>query len=65
MHYKKKNPTYEKIRYIPVLALLQMNSYTLKRLEKQIKKEFERAQLALKWIRGVQRIKKSHGGRNG
>lgn len=65
MRYKKQNPTYEKIRKIPVLFLLQMNRYTLKRLERQIKKEFERAQLALKWIRGVQRIKKSQGGKNG
>lgn len=65
MHYTEQKPTYEEIRNIPVLALLEMNNYTLKRLERQIRRELNRAHLALKWIKGVQRIKKSQGGHNG
>ncbi len=65
MHYTDPKPTYEKIRSIPVLALLEMNDYTLKRLERQIRYELNRAHLALKWIKGVQKIKKSQGGHNG
>ena len=65
MHYKKQHPAYEMIRHIPVLSLLQMNYCRLKRVERQIKKEFERAQLALKWIKGIQLLKRSRGGKNG
>lgn len=65
MRYTRQQPTYEKIRNIPVLALLDMNIYTLKRLEREIRREVDRACLALKWIKGVQRIKRSHGGQDG
>lgn len=65
MHYTRQKPTYEEIRNIPVLALLEMNDYTLKRLERDIQKELNRAHLALKWIKGVRRIKRTQGGQNG
>lgn len=65
MHYTKQKPIYEKIRNIPVLALLQMSNRTLYKLECRIKNESERATLALKWIRGIRRIKDAKGGKNG
>lgn len=58
MHYMKNKPTYESVRKIPVIKLLQMSEWQLKRLEKRIKNEVFRAQLALKWIQGIRRIKK-------
>lgn len=34
-------------------------------LEKEINREVQRAKLALKWVQGIQRVKKSLGGQNG
>lgn len=64
MHYEKQ-PTYEKIREIPVKELLLLQASTLKILEKEIKREVSRASLALSWIQGIQRLKNEQGGNDG
>ena len=59
MHYKKNKPAYERIRKLPVLTLIKMSWDELKKIEKDIKQEMNRATMALKWIQGIQRVKQS------
>ena len=70
MHYTRRSsylfnqpdvPIYKRIRKTPVIDLLSMNKYTLKRLERQIRKEVFEVKLSLNWILGVQQVKKSLG----
>ena len=67
MHYIKKQATFEAIRDIPAIKLLQADIYKLRRIEWEISAEIERAELSLKWVRGIMGIKKSKkdGGNNG
>lgn len=65
MRHKEK-PMYEFIRSIPVFNLLEMPDKKLDQFEKQIKREVARAQLALRWIQGVKKLKSQKtGGGNG
>jgi hypothetical protein len=59
MHYNQNKPTYEKIRKLPALTLINMSWDKLKKIEKEIKQENERALLSLKWLQGIRRIKTS------
>lgn len=61
MRHKEK-PMYEFIRSIPVFNLLEMPDKKLDQFEKQIKREVARAQLALRWIQGVRKLKDRKGG---
>ncbi len=63
-HYTGQKPTYEIIRNVPALELLRINSDILLKLEREITSEIERAELSLKWIQGLRRIKEA-GGQNG
>lgn len=64
MQYTKNKPIFETIRRVPVLALLELEEKQLNHLEKEINREVQRAKLALKWVQGIQRVKKSLGGQN-
>ena len=57
----------EEIRKIPVMYLLDMEMAAINRLEKQIREEIRRTNLALEWIQGIKSIKSASqkGGRNG
>ncbi|MBR3501310.1 MAG: hypothetical protein IKO06_00185 [Alphaproteobacteria bacterium] len=57
----ENKPVYEEIRAVPALFLLKLSDSELKKLEGQIMAEIERATLSLKWVRGIQGIKKSGG----
>jgi len=59
MHYSQNRPTYERIRKLPALTLINMSWDELKKIEKDIKQEMNRATMALKWIQGIQRVKQS------
>lgn len=59
MHYNQNRPTYERIRKLPALTLMNMSWDELKKIEKDIKQEMNRATMALKWIQGIQRVKQS------
>lgn len=59
MHYNQNRPTYERIRKLPVLTLINMSWDELKKIEKDIKQELNRVTMALKWIQGIQRVKQS------
>ena len=65
MQYTKNKPIFETIRRVQVLALLELEEKQLNCLEKEINREVQRAKLALKWVQGIQRVKKSLGGQNG
>lgn len=58
MNLNETKPTYEKIRKLPILYLIGLTDRKLQKIERKIQKEFSRAQLALKWIQGIRRIKK-------
>ncbi len=62
-----KKPTYEKIRHLTVGELKSYPHFVLRCMESEIKKEIERASLALTWVRGVRALKASEekGGQNG
>lgn len=66
---KRESFTYvtEDIRRIPVLYLLELKMSTLDCLEKKVRDEVRRTNLALKWIRGIKSIKRAskNGGQNG
>lgn len=66
---KHKQITYvtEEIRQIPVIYLIDLEMSALDKIEKQIKDEVRRIQLALKWIQGIKQIKMASkdGGANG
>lgn len=66
---KHKQITYvtEEIRQIPVIYLIDLEMSALDKIEKQIKDEVRRTQLALKWIQGIKQIKMASkdGGANG
>lgn len=58
----------EDIRQIPVVYLLNLETKMLNELEKKVRDEVRRTSLALKWVRGIKRIKHTHssnGGYNG
>lgn len=57
----------EEIRKIPVIYLLELEMSALDRLEKMIRDEVKRTNLALEWIQGIKNIKKASkdGGQNG
>lgn len=59
MHYNQNRPTYERIRKLPALTLINMSWDELKKIEKDIKQELNRVTMALKWIQGIQRVKQS------
>lgn len=59
MHYNQNKPTYERIRKLPALTLINMSWDELKQIEREIKQEINRVTLALKWIQGIQRVKQS------
>ena len=59
MHYNQNRPTYERIRKLPALTLINMSWDELKKIEKDIQQEMNRATMALKWIQGIQRVKQS------
>ncbi len=52
-----EKPIYEKIRKIPVYMLLKMEAREIKRFEKNIRREIARAELALRWLQGVKKLK--------
>lgn len=60
----KEKPVYEQIRKIPVFELLKMEMQRLDKFEKDIKREAWRAQLALRWIQGVKKLKREGKGAN-
>lgn len=66
---KKDRTVYitEEIRKIPVIYLLELEMSALDRLEKMIRDEVKRTNLALEWIQGIKNIKKASkdGGQNG
>ncbi len=57
----------EEISQIPVIYLIDLEMSALEKLEKQIKNEVHRTQMALKWIQGIKQIKMASkdGGANG
>ncbi|MBE6446508.1 MAG: hypothetical protein E7021_03810 [Alphaproteobacteria bacterium] len=59
MHYNQNRTTYERIRKLPALTLINMSWDELKKIEKDIKQELNRVTMALKWIQGIQRVKQS------
>ena len=59
MHYNQNRPTYERIRKLPAMTLINMSWDELKKIEKDIKQELNRVTMALKWIQGIQRVKQS------
>lgn len=61
MQNTEKTPVYEEIRAVPALFLLKLSDSELARIEGRIAEEIERANLSLKWVRGIRGIKKSGG----
>jgi|GEM_PF-3683927 hypothetical protein len=61
-----EDPTYEKIRRIPVRELMLFQNDTLAILEREIKSEINRATSSLAWIKGIKRVKQQNndGGKN-
>lgn len=59
MSYTENKPMYEYIRIIPLMFLLKLSDGELKKIERKIATEKERASLALKWVRCIQDIKRS------
>lgn len=57
----------EEIRGIPVIYLLNFEMEALNELERKLKEELQRTQLAIKWIKGIKQIKlaSKDGGANG
>lgn len=58
----KEKPVYEQIRKIPVFNLLKMSQQQLDKFEKEIKKETWRAQLSLRWIKGIKKLRSEKNG---
>lgn len=65
--FERKYNVSEIIRRIPVIDLLDLENATLEQLEKEIKREVDKAFLALRWVRGIRNIKSAckNGGENG
>ncbi len=65
--FERKYNVSEIIRRIPVIDLLDLENATLEQLEKEIKREVDKASLALRWVRGIRNIKsaRKNGGENG
>ena len=52
-HNERKTNVSEAIRDLPALYLMGLKYSTLVKLEKKIKREVERSQLALRWVQGI------------
>ncbi len=65
--FERKYNVSEIIRRIPVVDLLDLENATLEQLEKEIKREVDKASLALRWVRGIRSVKSAckNGGENG
>lgn len=65
--FERKYNVSEIICRIPVIDLFDLENATLEQLEKKIKREVDKAFLALRWVRGVRSVKSAckNGGENG
>lgn len=65
--FERKYNVSEIIRRIPVIDLLDLENATLEQLEKEIKREVDKASLALRWVRSIRSVKSAckSGGENG